>query len=228
VAHLLLLGGVLLLIGLLLSLGHAEFVETLVGAGFPQRLIGGELGLILGDLTWRFSLDHFTKRNDLLRRQLRGNVHLFLGGITLMRLGKLLGEEDQFGSVLLQTLNVLLKRLDALVTATVVDGDANGPGEVLVESGSLDLLEGETATEPLFLIVLDGWASDDRSELGGGSGRHLGGERLSGVLSADLPRRLVEPRLDAVLPILLEMRVLNHVVVFGSHFLKRTRRSSLL
>ena len=69
---------------------------------------------------------------------------------------------------------------------------------------------------------------DDRSELGGGSGRHLGGERLSGVLSADLPRRLVEPRLDAVLPILLEMRILNHVVVFGSHFLKRTRRSSLL
>ena len=49
-----------------------------------------------------------------------------------MRLGKLLGEEDQFGSVLLQTLNVLLKRLDALVTATVVDGNANGPRSVWV------------------------------------------------------------------------------------------------
>ena len=44
-----------------------------------------------------------------------------------MRLGKLLGEENQFGSVLLQTLNVLLKGFDAFVAATVIDGDADGP-----------------------------------------------------------------------------------------------------
>jgi len=193
-----------------------------VGTGLPQRLISGELGLVLGDLTWRFSLDDLSDRNDLLRHQLRGNVHLFLGSITLMRLGKLLGEEDQFGSVLFQTLDVLLKRLNALVAATVIDGDADGPGEVLVKSGGFDLLEGESAAESLLLVVLDGGTSDDGSELGGGSGRHLGRQRLSGVLPADLPRRLVEPRLDAVLPILLEMRVLNHVVVLGSHFRRST------
>ena len=41
VGCLLLLGRILLLIGLLLSLGDAEFVEALVGAGLPQRLRRG-------------------------------------------------------------------------------------------------------------------------------------------------------------------------------------------
>ena len=57
-------------------------------------------------------------------------------------------------------------------------------------------------------------------ELGSGPGSHLGRERLSGVLPTDLPGRLVEPRLDAVLPILLKMRILNNVVMFGSHSLR--------
>ena len=43
-----------------------------------------------------------------------------------MGLGELLGEEDEFGSVLLQTLNVLLEGFHALVAATVIDGDADG------------------------------------------------------------------------------------------------------
>jgi len=218
--RLLLLGRILLLIGLLLSLSDAEFVEALVGTGFPQRLVRRELGLILSDSARRLGLNDFRHWNDSLGNQLRRDVHLLLGSITLVGLGKLLGEEDEFGSVLLQTLNVLLKGFHALVAATVIDGDADGPGEVLVKTGGFDLLEGESTTKPLLLVVLNRWASHNGPELGSGPGSNLGREHFSGVLSADLPGRLVEPRLHAVLPILLKMRILNNVVMFGSHSLR--------
>jgi len=216
---LLLLGSILLFIGLLLGLGHAELVEALVSARFPQRLVGGERGLILGDGARSFGLGHFGDRNDRLGHQLSGNVHLLLGSITLMGLGEFLGEEDQFGSVLLQSLDVLLQRFDAFVAATVIDRDPDGPGKVLVEPGGLNLFQSEATAETLLLVVLDGRASDDGPELSGGSGRYFSRQRLSGVLPADLPGWLIEPSLDAILPILLEMRVLDDVVVLGSHFL---------
>jgi len=133
-----------------------------------------------------------------------------------MRLAQLLGEEDEFGSVLLEALNVLLQRLDALVAATVVNRDADRSGEVLVETGGLDLLQRETASKTLLLVVLDGGTSHNRPERGSGSwgdGSSLG---LSCLGASDLSRRLVEPSLDTVLPILLEMGVLNNVVVLGS------------
>ena len=44
-----------------------------------------------------------------------------------MGLGELLGEEDELRSVFLQTLDILLKGLDALVATTIVDGDTDGP-----------------------------------------------------------------------------------------------------
>ena len=58
-------------------------------------------------------------------RDLSSDVHLFLGGVSLVRFGQLLGEEDEFGFVLFQTLHVLLQRLDALVAPTVVNRDAD-------------------------------------------------------------------------------------------------------
>ena len=45
----------------------------------------------------------------------------------LMRLGELLGEEDEFGSVFLQALDILLKGFDALVAATVIHGNSYRP-----------------------------------------------------------------------------------------------------
>jgi len=214
----LLLGSVLLFIRLLLGLDQTEVVEALVGAGLSQRLVGGELGLFLCDGARSFGLNDLGDGDDVLGQHLRGDIHLLLRGITLMRLGKLLGEEDEFGSVLLEALDILLKRLDAFVAATVIDGDSDRPGEVLVEAGGFDLLQSESATESLLLVVLNRRAPDDGSELGGGPGSDFGCEGLSRVLPPDLPRRLVEPRLHAVLPILLEVGVLNHVVVLGSHF----------
>jgi len=214
---LLLLGRVLLLVGLLLGLQQAELVKPLVSSGLAQGLVGGELGLVFGDFTRSFGGFDLNHRNDRLRRDLRSNFHFLLGGVSLVRLAQLLGEEDEFGAVLLETLHVLLQRLHALVTATVVNRDADRSGEILVEPGSLDLLQSETATETLFLVVLDGGASNDGPELGGGPGRDLDSLGLSGLGASDLPGRLIEPGLHAVLPILLEMGILNHVVMLRSH-----------
>ena len=51
-----------------------------------------------------------------------------LSGVSLSWLGCLDGEEDELGLVLLQTLNVQLKGLDAPVAAPGVNADANGLG----------------------------------------------------------------------------------------------------
>jgi len=213
----LLLWGILLLVSLLLGLQQAELVKSLVSPGLTQSLVGRELGFVFGNFTWRFGRFHLNHRNDRLRLDLGGNVHLFLGGVSLMRLAQLLGEEDEFRSVLLEALYVLLQRLDALVAATVVNRDADRSGEVLVETGGLDLLQSETATKTLLLVVLDGGASDNGPERGGGSWDDGGSLGLPGLGASDLSCRLVEPCFDTVLPILLEMGVLNNVVVLGSH-----------
>jgi len=213
----LLLRGVLLLIRLLLGLQQAELVESLVSSGLTKGLVCGELGFLLSNFARRLGSINLNHRNDCLRRDLGGNVHLFLGGVSLVRLAQLLGEEDELGSVLLETLHVLLQGLDAFVAATVVNRDADRSGEVLVEAGSLNLLQSEAPSETLFLVVFNGRASDDGPERGGGSRRDTGSLSLPGIGASDLSGRLVEPGFDAVLPILLEMGVLNDVVVLGSH-----------
>jgi len=215
--RLLLLGRVLLLVGLLFGLQQAELVKPLVSSGLAERLVGGEFGFLLGDFTRSLGGLDLHNRNDRLRRDLSSDVHLFLGGVSLVRFGQLLGEEDEFGFVLFQTLHVLLQRLDALVAPTVVNRDADRSGEILVETGSLDLLQGEATAKTLLLVVLDGGASDNWPQSGGGPGRDSGSLGLPGLGSSDLPGRLVKPRLDAVLPILLEVGILNDVVMLRSH-----------
>jgi len=69
----------------------------------------------------------------------------------------------------------------------------------------------------LLLVVLDRGAPDDRPELGNRSRGHLGSLSLTGVLAPQLAGRLVEPGLNAVLPILLEVGILDLVVVLGGH-----------
>jgi len=214
----LLLGSVLLLIGLLLRLGHAELVKPLVGSSLAQRLVGRELGLVLGNFARSLRRFHLNHRNDGLRGDLGGDVHFLLGSVALVRLAQLLGEEDEFGSVFLEALDVLLQRLDALVATTVIDGDADRPGKVLVETSGFDLFESEASSETLLLVVFDGGTSDDRPKRGGGPRGDASGLRSPRLGASDLPSRLIEPRLDAILPILLEMSVLNHVVMLGSHF----------
>jgi hypothetical protein len=99
----------------------------------------------------------------------------------------------------------------------VVDGDADGPGKVLSKSCRLDLLERETASQPLLHVVLERGAPHDRPEGLDGPGRDGGGLLNPGRATADLPGGLVEPGLDVPLPILVEMGIGNHLVAFGRH-----------
>jgi len=181
----LLLGGVLLLIRLLLGLQQAELVKSLVSSGPAQRLVGGELGFVLGDFARRFGRFNLNHRNDRLGRDLSSDVHFLLGSVSLVWLTQLLREEDEFGFVLLETLDVLLKRLDALVATTVIDSDTDRPGEILVKTGGLDLLQSEASAKTLLLVVFDSRAPDDGSERGGGSWRDTCGLGLPHLRPSD-------------------------------------------
>merc|ERR1711963_1129665 len=71
-------------------------------------------------LQWHHGADH-----------LAGLVHVLLGSVSLSWLGCLDWEEDKLGLVLLEALDVQLKGLNAAVTATHVNADANGLGLLL-------------------------------------------------------------------------------------------------
>ena len=58
-------------------------------------------------------------------------------GISLSWLGELLGEDDQFGFVLLQSLHIVLESFNRLVAATVVNSNANGRSLLLVDASIL-------------------------------------------------------------------------------------------
>lgn len=59
---------------------------------------------------------------------LDSGLEVLLGGVTLLGLVALLGEQDQAGSVGLEALNVDGERLLGQVLATSIDGNADGGG----------------------------------------------------------------------------------------------------
>lgn len=97
-----------------------------------------ELLLLVGDLA---ELDDGLRLNDGLQlaAELRGGLALLLGGLALAQLAVGVdGEQDQLAAVLLQSLHVLLARLDRLVVATTVDRDADGARKGWGQTSSLD------------------------------------------------------------------------------------------
>ncbi len=127
-----------------------------------------------------------------------------------------LGEDDEAGKVGEDALLVEGQGLFASVLAAVVDGDADGAGIDGGDAGSLYLVEGEAASSTDARVVLDGLAVDGRAKgLDGARGDALG-LFDAGSASAALGASLVEPRLDAELPVLVEVGVWQLVVVL--HF----------
>jgi len=132
-------------------------VETLVGSGLSDGLEGLEVLHLIGDSHSTRSLsDSFDGHN--LSSDLGGLGDLLLGGVSLLGLLGVQGEEDELALVLLQALGVQLKGLNRVVPASEVDGNAHGPGVVLAETGGLDLLQGESTSGPLLDVVLEGGA----------------------------------------------------------------------
>ena len=99
----------------------------------------------------------------------------------------------------------------------MVNGDPDGLGEFLAQSGGLQFLESEAPASPLLHVVFVGWAGDDGAQ----SAERARGDPssfLNPVLAAtDLACRLVEPGLHIALPILVEMAIGHDVVPLGWH-----------
>ena len=141
-----------------------------------------------------------------------------LGELSDFQLRGLLVEDDELRGVFLQSLHVEVEGLGGLVLTTVVDGDADGSGVSGGQADGLEFGDGETSTGSHLAVVLDGGASDDRSQGVDGGGGDLGGLVGPGDPSRFLALSLAKVNLDPLLPgQLAEMVLLESVVVFHSH-----------
>ncbi|KAF0724285.1 hypothetical protein Ae201684P_003174 [Aphanomyces euteiches] len=146
-----------------------------------------------------------------------GFFHL---GVTSLRLGSTLArEQDQLGLVRLQALHIRLERFDRLVGAAVVDRDTNRQGLLARDTGFLQFVQGETTASAHFRAILDRRAVHGRAQETSSRTRGNGGSlSLASQAAGLLLRGLVKPRLDAVLPILMEVAVRDHVVVLHGDY----------
>lgn len=118
-------------VGSLLTLGQAVTLD--LGDGLLRSEVGdGEgradvrgvaLGLALGG------------KSSL------GSVDLVGGGVELLELAALAGEEDEAGLVVLETVNVGSERLLGVVDTAVVNGDTDGTGELNRDTSFLNTME---------------------------------------------------------------------------------------
>ncbi|RUS80605.1 hypothetical protein EGW08_011615, partial [Elysia chlorotica] len=144
-------------------------------------------------------------------------------GISLSWFALFTREDDQFGLVLLKTLNVLLLRLDRHVTSAIVHSNANTTCCLFVNSSRLKC--GEKWEHILicikikmFVVILEGRTSDNRSEKSSnGPGRNSSGFFSASYSPTFSSHGLVEPCLNHGLPILVEMAIGHNVIPFGSH-----------
>ena len=118
-------------VGSLLTLGQAVTLD--LGDGLLRSEVGdGEgradvrgvaLGLALGG------------KSSL------GSVDLVGGGVELLELAALAGEEDEAGLVVLETVDVGSERLLGVVDTAVVNGDTDGTGELNGDTSFLNTME---------------------------------------------------------------------------------------
>lgn len=113
------------LIFALLVLLHTLAVQSLRDSRLSNGEVRAELLLVLGrhsDL--RLSRLALQRQDGAL--QLSGQLAFGHGGVALLRLVRVTWEQDQSTLVGLQTLHVLLERLDGSVLSAMVDADADG------------------------------------------------------------------------------------------------------
>jgi hypothetical protein len=92
-----------------------------------------------------------------------GNAKTY-GGVALLGLARLQGEDDEFFLVSGETLDVEFEALFASVPTAVVDGDADRGGFTALNSSSLELLQGKTATGTQTAVVSDRRTADSGTE----------------------------------------------------------------
>lgn len=143
-------------------------------------------------------------------------LELLSGGVvdkTLLGLVLASGEDDELALVGVESGDVQLQLLLGGAGASVIDRDADGASDLGVETGASELSEGESAAVANLASVLLGGLGNDGTKGFSRSGEDAGCLGDSILVSLDLLGGLVEVRLGALLPVLAEMDVDDHVVV---------------
>merc|ERR1719500_1729657 len=107
----------------------------------------------------------------------------------------------------------------------MVHSNADGPGVLLAEAGSLDLLQGEATAGPLLQVVFVSRAGHHWPQLADRAGGQTSSLSDAVLTAADLPCWLVEPSLHIVLPVLVEVAVRDDIVPFGRHSISKEGKS---
>lgn len=139
-----------------------------------------------------------------------------LGGISALGGGKgqlFVGQNDQVSLVFLETGLVGGQGLFTAVLAAVIDADTDRASQLAGNTGSLQLFQSETTSSLDLHVVLDGRAADDRAQQLSRARTSSGSLGSAGNTASLLLAGLIEPGLDATLPLLVEMSVGDDVVV---------------
>jgi hypothetical protein len=187
---------------LLLNSGGAESVESSLGLGLSLGDLG-ELGLERWLLWWQ---------DDSLG--LNGSLALLLGGLSLLGVVASAWEDDELSLVCLQSRDVVSQGLLGCVGSAEVYRDSDSQSLLAVDSGGLELLKGESASQSGSAVVLDGGTVDDWSQKSLGWAWEDTGSLLGTILTTSvLLGGLVEPGLNETFPVLVEMSIGDLVVV---------------
>lgn len=212
---------------MVLGLLDSGTLELGVGAGHSESLEHGVLLLFGGDSSGGFLGGEDVVLSDGELWDLGGGGELFGGRVTLTGLASLSWEDDELGSVFLQSGDVGLETFNGLVSSSEIDGNAELSGFSDRESSALELIGGEASSSSDSDVVSCSLASYNWSKSATswswGDGSSL---VLSGSLSSLLSGGLVEPGSDSSLPVLVEVGVGQNVVSFANHgFLVRALKS---
>ena len=165
------------------------------------------------------SLDEFGKGVDC---GVRVDVLVLLGSVVedaCFGLGDwsllVLGEQHETVQVLEQSLPVSFESFLRLVLASVVDGNADRSCELDSQTCCFDFLQGESSAVSLPVVISDGCAVDQGSQIIDGPWCSGCGFGSPGLESSLLSGSLVEPDFDVGLPVFSQMHVGEHVVVFN-------------
>ena len=137
--------------------------------------------------------------------RLQRNAGITHGGVTLLGLLSVAGEDNQSCLVGLKTLNVQSLALLAQVSPPVVNNDTNTTSLLLANTSLLQLGEGEATALTDFPVVSDSLGTDGGAEESKGTDTKLSSLGLAGCATTELAAGLVEPGANTELPILAEV-----------------------
>lgn len=137
--------------------------------------------------------------------------------VALLRLLGIAREDNELLLVRLQPLNIQLLPLLTEVPPAVVNDDTNTARLLPANTGFLEFRQREATSLTDFAVVAHSLSTDGGAQVLEWADAENGGLGLASAAPAELAAGLVEPGLDAALPVLAEMVAVEDVVVRETH-----------